>query len=93
MLRMAVGMIAITAPLQLFIGDQHGLNTLQHQPMKVAAMEGRWDSNDPGDLILFGIPDQNAEKNHFEIAIPYLGSLMLTHTLGRQICRPEGRAA
>ncbi|MFC5066712.1 cytochrome ubiquinol oxidase subunit I [Flaviflagellibacter deserti] len=96
MLRMAVGMIAITAPLQLFIGDQHGLNTLEHQPIKVAAMEGRWDSNDEGDLILFGIPDQNAEKNHFEIAVPHLGSLLLTHTLdgkyaGLKDVPPENR--
>jgi cytochrome d ubiquinol oxidase subunit I len=80
MLRMAVGMIFVAAPLQLFIGDQHGLNTLHHQPMKVAAMEGRWNSQDPGDLILFGIPNQSAEKNLFEIAVPYAGSLLLTHS-------------
>jgi cytochrome d ubiquinol oxidase subunit I len=80
MLRMAVGMIAITAPLQLVLGDMHGLNTLEHQPVKVAAMEGRWHSDDPGDLILFGIPDQKAEKNHYEIAIPHAGSLTLTHS-------------
>jgi cytochrome d ubiquinol oxidase subunit I len=80
MLRMAVGMIAVTAPLQLVIGDLHGLNTLKHQPMKVAAMEGRWDSNAPGDFVLFGIPSQSEEKNHFELAIPYAGSLVLTHS-------------
>lgn len=80
MLRMAVGMIFVTAPLQLFIGDMHGLNTLEHQPMKVAAMEGHWNSQDAGDLVIFGIPSQSAEKNHFEIAIPNLGSLILTHT-------------
>lgn len=79
MLRMAVGMIAITAPLQLVIGDLHGLNTLEHQPMKVAAMEGHWKGTDPGDLVLFGIPDERAEKNHAEIAIPGLGALILTH--------------
>jgi len=81
MVRMAVGMIFVTAPLQLVIGDLHGLNTLHHQPVKVAAMEGRWKSDDPGDFVLFGIPDQDAERNHAEIAIPYAGSLILTHTL------------
>jgi cytochrome d ubiquinol oxidase subunit I len=79
MLRMAVGMIAVTAPLQLVIGDLHGLNTLKHQPVKVAAMEGHWRETDPGDLVIFGIPDEQAEKNHFEIAIPGLGALILTH--------------
>lgn len=81
MLRMAVGMIAITAPLQLLIGDLHGLNTLQHQPVKVAAMEAHWSEQDPGDLVLFGFPDENQRTNHFEIAVPYLGSLILTHSL------------
>jgi cytochrome bd ubiquinol oxidase subunit I len=80
MMRMAVGMIVVTAPLQLVIGDFHGLNTLEHQPTKVAAMEGRWNSDAPGDFVLFGFPDQNAEKNHFEIAIPHAGSLVLTHS-------------
>lgn len=80
MLRMAVGMIAVTAPLQLFIGDQHGLNTLEHQPVKVAAMEGHWDGSKPGSLVLFGIPDEKARKNHYEIAIPGLGALILTHS-------------
>jgi cytochrome d ubiquinol oxidase subunit I len=79
MLRMAVGMIFVTAPLQLAIGDLHGLNTLDHQPVKVAAMEGHWKGSDPGDLVLFGIPDESAEKNHAEIAVPGLGALILTH--------------
>ncbi len=80
MLRMAVGMIFVTAPLQLFIGDMHGLNTLKHQPAKVAAMEGHWDGSKPGSLVLFGIPDEKARKNHLEIAIPHAGSLILTHS-------------
>ena len=80
MLRMAVGMIAVTAPLQLVIGDMHGLNTLKHQPAKVAAMEGHWDGSKPGALVLFGIPDEKARKNHYEIAIPNAGSLILTHS-------------
>ncbi|WP_173934820.1 cytochrome ubiquinol oxidase subunit I [Chelativorans sp. Marseille-P2723] len=81
MLRMAVGMIAVTAPLQLLIGDLHGLNTLEHQPVKVAAMEGHWSEADPGHLVIFGIPDEEQRTNHFEIAIPYLGALILTHDL------------
>ncbi|WP_011583374.1 MULTISPECIES: cytochrome ubiquinol oxidase subunit I [Chelativorans] len=79
MLRIAVGMIAVSATLQLVIGDQHGLNTLEHQPAKVAAMEGHWSGQDPAALVLFGIPDKEARKNHLEIAIPNLGSLILTH--------------
>ena len=79
MMRMAVGMIAILAPLQLFIGDQHGLNTLEHQPIKIAAMEAHWDGSKPGDLVLFAWPDEKAERNHFEISIPKGASLILTH--------------
>ena len=70
MMRMAVGMIALLAPLQLFIGDQHGLNTLKHQPIKIAAMEAHWDGSKPGDLVLFAWPDEKAERNRFEISIP-----------------------
>ncbi|HLW27068.1 MAG TPA: cytochrome ubiquinol oxidase subunit I [Kiloniellales bacterium] len=81
MLRMAVGMIAVTAPLQLVIGDMHGLNTLEHQPVKVAAMEGHWHEDDPGHLLIFGVPDEEERRNHFEIGIPYLGALILTHDL------------
>jgi cytochrome bd ubiquinol oxidase subunit I len=81
MIRMAVGMIAVSAPLQLFIGDQHGLNTFEHQPVKLAAMEGLWREAESGPLVLFGIPDEKARTNHFEIAIPQVGSLILTHTL------------
>ena len=79
MMRMAVGMIAILAPLQLFIGDQHGLNTLKHQPIKIAAMEAHWDGSKPGDLVLFAWPDQKAELNRFELSIPKGASLILTH--------------
>src|ERR1700704_1691202 len=79
MLRMAIGMTAILAPLQLILGDQHGLNTLHHQPIKVAAMEAHWDGSKPGDLLLFAWPDEKAEANRFAIAIPYGASLILTH--------------
>ena len=67
--------MAILAPLQLFIGDQHGLNTLQHQPIKIAAMEAHWDGSKPGALVLFAWPDEKAEKNCFEISIPRGASL------------------
>jgi cytochrome d ubiquinol oxidase subunit I len=80
MLRMGIGMVAILAPLQLFIGDQHGLNTLQHQPAKVAAMEAHWDGNEPADLVLFAWPSESQEKNLFEISIPNFASVILTHT-------------
>jgi cytochrome d ubiquinol oxidase subunit I len=70
----------------LFFGDQHGLNTLEYQPVKVAAMEGHWENTGPAALVLFGIPDQDRELNHAEIAIPRLGSVILTHD-------PNGRYA
>src|ERR1700704_6143290 len=59
MLRMGVGMVAILGPAQMFFGDQHGLNTLEYQPAKIAAMEGHWENNGPAALGLFGIPDQD----------------------------------
>jgi cytochrome d ubiquinol oxidase subunit I len=79
MMRMGVGMLALLTPIQLIIGDQHGLNTLEHQPMKIAAVEGHWDGSEPGALVLFAWPDAKAETNRFEIAIPKLGSLIVTH--------------
>lgn len=79
MVRMAIGLLVILAPLQLFIGDQHGLNTLKHQPIKIAAMEGHWDGSKPGALVLFAWPDEKAEMNRFEISIPYGASLILKH--------------
>ncbi|HEY9567457.1 MAG TPA: cytochrome ubiquinol oxidase subunit I [Thalassobaculum sp.] len=81
-LAMALGLVAVLAPLQVFIGDLHGLNTAEHQPAKLAAMEGHW-RNKGGDgvpLLLFAWPDQEAEENHAEIAIPHLGSLIVTHS-------------
>ncbi|MCW5692389.1 MAG: cytochrome ubiquinol oxidase subunit I [Pseudolabrys sp.] len=80
MLRMGIGLAAVLAPLQLFIGDQHGLNTLEHQPIKVAAMEGHWDGSKPGELVLFAWPDEKNETNRYSIAIPNAGSLVLTHS-------------
>jgi cytochrome d ubiquinol oxidase subunit I len=79
MLRMAIGLTAILAPLQLLLGDQHGLNTLQYQPIKVAAMEAHWDSGKPGDFHIFAWPDEKAGVNRFELSIPRGASLILTH--------------
>jgi cytochrome d ubiquinol oxidase subunit I len=81
MLRMAIGLVAILAPLQLFLGDQHGLNTLAHQPVKIAAMEAHWDGSQPGDFEIFAWPDEKGERNLFSISIPHGSSLILTHHL------------
>jgi len=81
MLRMAIGLTAILAPLQLVIGDQHGLNTLKYQPIKIAAMEAHWDGSKPGDFEIFAWPDEKAETNRFAISIPNGSSLILTHKL------------
>lgn len=87
MLSMALWMALIVAPLQAFIGDMHGLNTLKYQPAKIAAIEGHWD-NKPGEatpLILFGLPDMEREETRFKLEVPYLGSLILTHSLDKQV--------
>ena len=78
-LKMTVVLLAFIAPLQLFVGDAHGLNNLEHQPAKVAAMEGAWETESGLPLLLFAIPDQDAQANKFEIGIPKLASLILTH--------------
>jgi cytochrome d ubiquinol oxidase subunit I len=79
MIRMGLGLALILAPLQLFIGDQHGLDTAKYQPAKLAAMEAHWDGSKPGELVLFAIPNSDAERNDYQIAIPKLGSLIITH--------------
>ncbi|MDI7242775.1 cytochrome ubiquinol oxidase subunit I [Providencia rettgeri] len=87
MFSMSLWLILVLAPVQALIGDAHGLNTLKHQPVKVAAMEGHWE-NKPGEatpLILFGIPNQEKEKTEFAIEIPYLASLILTHSIDKQV--------
>jgi cytochrome d ubiquinol oxidase subunit I len=81
MLRMAIGLTVILAPLQLIIGDQHGLNTLKYQPMKIAAMEAHWDGALPGDFHIFAWPDEQAGHNWFELSIPKGASLILTHRI------------
>ncbi|MXO96582.1 cytochrome ubiquinol oxidase subunit I [Erythrobacter aquimaris] len=82
MFSMAMWMAAIVTPLQIFAGDMHGLNTLEHQPQKVMAMEGHFDSHPDGaPLILFGIPDSEAKTVRYAIQIPKLSSLILKHDL------------
>jgi len=78
-LKMTLVMLAVIAPLQLVVGDMHGLNTLKHQPAKVAAMEGLWETGPGVPLLLFAVPDQAAERNHLELGIPKLASFILTH--------------
>ncbi|WP_291297689.1 cytochrome ubiquinol oxidase subunit I [Elioraea sp.] len=78
-LRTGVVMAAVLAPVQAFVGDLHGLNTLEYQPAKVAAMEGNWETRGHVPLILFAIPDEAARTNHFEISIPSGASLILKH--------------
>jgi len=78
-LKMTLVLLAFIAPLQLFVGDLHGLNTLEHQPAKVAAMEGHWETGGQVPLLLFALPDQDAEENHLEIGIPKLASVILKH--------------
>ncbi|HET9330763.1 MAG TPA: cytochrome ubiquinol oxidase subunit I [Steroidobacteraceae bacterium] len=79
MIRMGLGMVAILGPLQLLLGDQHGLNTLKYEPAKIAAIEAHWDNDGPAALVLFGWPDERAETNRAVVAVPHLGSLVLTH--------------
>jgi cytochrome bd ubiquinol oxidase subunit I len=71
---------ALLIPLQILAGDMHGLNTLEHQPQKVAAMEGIWETERGAALRLFAVPDEEARTNSFEISIPRLASLILTHS-------------
>ena len=79
-LKAAIYAAALLIPVQIFIGDQHGLNTLEHQPQKVAAMEANWETRSHVPLVLFAIPDSEARTNHMEIAIPSGASLILKHS-------------
>lgn len=85
MLRMAVGMLIVVAPLQILAGDAHGLNTLEHQPAKIAAMEGHWETKAGAGLILFGLPDDAAEETRYKIEIPYASALILTHSFEGEV--------
>ena len=84
-LKTAIWMAACLIPLQIFVGDLHGLNTLEHQPQKVAAMEGLWETKAGAPLLLFALPDEDNRRNRAEIAIPKLASLILTHDLNGEV--------
>lgn len=77
--------IAILAPLQLLVGDLHGTNTLEHQPVKVAAMEGIWETEKGAGLVLFGVPNESTETTDHAIRIPKMASLILTHDLDGEV--------
>jgi cytochrome d ubiquinol oxidase subunit I len=85
MIKMFLLLAVIGAPMQILMGDLHGLNTLQHQPRKIAAMEGLWETKKGAGLKLFAIIDQKNQRNKFEIEIPKLGSLILTHHLDGEV--------
>ena len=96
MLSMTLWLLTFLVPLQIFLGDQHGLNTAKHQPAKLAAIEARWDTQRSFPLALFAIPDPANETNRYAIDVPYLGSLILTHSLDGEIkglkeFKPEDR--
>jgi cytochrome d ubiquinol oxidase subunit I len=78
-LSIAMWIMLVLVPAQIVIGDMHGLNTLKHQPVKVAAMEGDWETRRGQPMVLFAWPNETAERNDYEVAIPKLGSLILTH--------------
>ena len=80
MFSMAMWMALVVAPIQVVAGDMHGLNTLEHQPAKIAAMEGHFETQAGAPLILFGLPDMEAEETRYAVEIPRLGSLILTHS-------------
>lgn len=84
-LKTATYTAAVLIPLQILAGDMHGLNTLEHQPQKIAAMEGVWHTEQGAPLLLFAIPDAENKTNHFEIAIPNMASLILTHDANGEI--------
>ncbi len=85
MVAMSVLFVAVVAPLQIVAGDLHGLNTREHQPVKVAAMEAHWETQRGAPLILFAWPDESSESNDFVLEIPKLGSLILTHSFDGEV--------
>ncbi|TZF89333.1 cytochrome ubiquinol oxidase subunit I [Cognatilysobacter lacus] len=88
MLRMAVLFAAITVPTQIFVGDLHGLEVREYQPTKLAAIEAHWEGGAPGagvPLVLFALPDAKGERNNYEVAVPRIGSLILTHSWAGEI--------
>ena len=84
-LNFAVVLAALLIPLQIFVGDLHGLNTFKHQPAKVAAMEGVWETDSGVPLLLFALPDEKKRENSFEVKVPNVASLILTHDADGEI--------
>ena len=84
-LKTGVTLAAVLIPIQIFTGDMHGLNTLKYQPAKIAAIEGVWQTERGAPLLLFAWPDQVAHKNHLEIGVPKMASLILTHDVDGEI--------
>jgi cytochrome d ubiquinol oxidase subunit I len=85
MLGMAVLLISTLAPLQILLGDMHGLNTLKYQPAKISAMEGIWENEKGASFRIFGIPDSKEEVTKYSIDIPFASSIVLTHTLDGEV--------
>lgn len=82
---MSMLMALVVAPLQIFFGDLHGLNTLKYQPIKVAAMEGAWDTETNAPFRVFAVPDSSKETNNYSLEIPYLTSMILTHSVDGEV--------
>ena len=85
MLKTGVYLAAVLIPVQIFVGHEHGLNTKQYQPAKLAAMEGAWETRRGAPLVLLGLPDETRRTNRFALEIPYLASLVVTHKLDGEI--------
>lgn len=84
-LKTGVVLAALLIPVQILVGDMHGLNTLEHQPAKIAAMEGIWETERGAPLLLFALPDADQRTNHFEVAVPNMASLILTHEIDGEL--------
>lgn len=84
-LKTAIILAAILIPLQILAGHEHGLNTKKYQPAKLAAMEGAWETKQGAPLVLFGIPNKEERRNDFSIEIPYLASIIVTHSMDGEI--------
>lgn len=84
-LKVAVSVATLAIPVQILVGDLHGLNTLEHQPAKIAAMEGVWQTERGAPLLLFALPNEETRSNDFALGIPNLASLILTHDMNGEI--------
>ena len=84
-LRLGVWIAAVLTPIQIFVGDQHGLNTLEHQPAKIAAIEGIWETERGAPLMLFALPNEKTRTNDYAISVPRIASLILTHEMDGEV--------